>query len=119
MKDYLQPVTRKDLRAFLGSVGYYRRFIDGFAKLSSSLTPATSVRAPGRIQWTPDMLDAFHSLRKSLCNFCVLNVPCSYDKFVFLQPTAEGSRDQILCNRTGGFGSGSFSATFCTLLVWL
>ena len=82
MKDYLQPVTRKDLRAFLGSVGYYRRFIDGFAKLSSSLTPATSVRAPGRIQWTPDMLDAFHSLRKSLCNFCVLNVPCSHDKFI-------------------------------------
>ena len=28
------------------------------------------------------MLDAFHSLRKSLCNFCVLNVPCSYDKFI-------------------------------------
>ena len=61
MKDYLQSVTRKDLREFLGSVGYYRRFIDGFAKLSSRLTPATSVRAPGRIQWTLDMLDAFHS----------------------------------------------------------
>ena len=88
MKDYLLPVTRKDLsafldlRAFLGSVGYYRRLIDGFAKLSSSLTPATSIQAPGRIQWTPDMLDAFHSLCKSLCNNCVLNVPCSYDKFI-------------------------------------
>ena len=82
MKDYLQPVTRKDLRAYLRSVGYYRRFIDGFAKLSSSLTPATSFREPGRIQWTLDMLDAFQFLRKSLCNYCVLNVPCSYNKFI-------------------------------------
>ena len=32
MAEYKQPVTRKNMRAFLGSIGYYRKFIPQFAK---------------------------------------------------------------------------------------
>ena len=81
MAEYRKPVRRKDLRSFLGSIGYYRHFIPNFAKFSSLLTTATSVKAPGTVRWTPEMLDAFHSLRKSLCGFCVLTVPSVHDVF--------------------------------------
>ena len=81
MAEYKKPITRRDLRAFLGSIGYYRRFIPMFASLSSFLTPATSTKAPGTVQWTPEMLDAFVKLRESLCNFCILTVPFSTDVF--------------------------------------
>ena len=81
MAEYRQPVRRKDLRSFLGSIGYYRCFIPNFAKFSSLLTPATSVKAPGTVRWTPEMLGAFHSLRKSLCDFCVLTVSSVHDVF--------------------------------------
>ncbi len=33
MAEYGRPVTKKQLRSFLGSVGYYRSFVDGFSKL--------------------------------------------------------------------------------------
>jgi len=45
-------VTKKELRAFLGSIGYYRRFITSFANHSALLTPATSGAAKGKIVWT-------------------------------------------------------------------
>jgi len=83
MADYKQPISRKALRSFLGSIGCYRRFIFMFARLSSVLTPATSTKAPGTIQWMPEMLDAFSKLRESLCDYCVLTVPRVMDCFEF------------------------------------
>ena len=60
MAEYKKPITRRDLHAFLGSIGYYRRFTPMFARLASFPTPATSTKAPGTtVQWTPEMLDAF------------------------------------------------------------
>ncbi len=76
MAEFKQPVTRKNTRAFIGSIGYYRKFIPNFAKYSSVyssvLTPATCQDAPGRVVWTLKMLE---SLRSVLCRVCVLNVP--------------------------------------------
>ena len=37
--------------------------------------------APGRVEWTEEMLDAFHHLREALCCHCVLTVPCMSDTF--------------------------------------
>ena len=42
MAEYITPRTKKHLRAFLGAVSYYRRFVQGFANYSSLLSPATS-----------------------------------------------------------------------------
>ena len=35
VQGFKQPVTKKDMRAFLGLVGYYRRFIPDFASKSA------------------------------------------------------------------------------------
>ena len=35
------PMTPKQVRAFLGLVGYYRKFIKGFAKIAKPLTLLT------------------------------------------------------------------------------
>jgi hypothetical protein len=40
-----------DIRSFLGMVGYYRRFIEGFSKISK---PMTELLAKGNtFEWTP------------------------------------------------------------------
>ncbi len=49
MKEFVQPKSKKDLRAFLGSIGYYRKFIPNFADHSSVLSPSTSSKAHGKI----------------------------------------------------------------------
>ena len=81
MAKYIQPKTKKQLRAFLGAIGFYRQFVEGFAQWSSLLTPATSKFSPTVVTWEPGMLEAFNSLRVSLCNCCILNVPVEGDVF--------------------------------------
>ncbi len=82
MKIFIRPVIRRDLRAFLGTVGYYRRFIQHFGEYAALLTPSTSSKAPGKVVWTPEMVEAFRKLCVSLCEFSVSNVPVSSDVFV-------------------------------------
>ena len=71
MAEFQQPVTKKNMRAFLGSVGYYRKFIPHFSRYSSVLTPATCHDAPGKVVWSSKMLEAFSHLRSVLCSVCV------------------------------------------------
>ncbi len=73
MAKYGRPITKKQLRSFLGSVGYYRAFVKNFASLSSALTPAISLSAPRMVGWTAEMDTAFKLLRESLCNRVVLH----------------------------------------------
>ncbi|GKA86769.1 putative reverse transcriptase domain-containing protein [Tanacetum coccineum] len=41
IKDWASPTTPTEIRQFLGLAGYYRRFIEGFSKLSKSMTKLT------------------------------------------------------------------------------
>ena len=90
MAEYVQPKTRKQLRAFLGAASYYRRFVNNFATYSSLLSPSTSKFSPGVVVWTEEMLKAFHCLRVSLVDVCALTVPSLEDYFV-LHTDASGA----------------------------
>ena len=76
------PKTHKQLRSFLGLVGFYRRFIRGFHRWSSTLTPHTSTAMSRVVSWTEPMLNAFHGLCNQLCESVCLCVPCISDVFV-------------------------------------
>ena len=67
--------TIKQLRSFLGTVGYYRRFIPQFANHSSVLTPATVMGMPKQLSWSPCMHDSFIQLRVALSNVLCLCIP--------------------------------------------
>ncbi|GKD51553.1 putative reverse transcriptase domain-containing protein [Tanacetum coccineum] len=41
IKDWGSPKTPTEIRPFLGLVGYYRRFIEGFSKIAKSMTKLT------------------------------------------------------------------------------
>ena len=82
MKDFLLPKTRTQLRSFLGSMSYYRRFILNFASYSALLSPATSKSAPSVVIWDGARLKAFTTLKGLLCDVCALTIPSSEDVFV-------------------------------------
>ena len=82
MENYKLPKTKKQLRAFLGSCSYYRKFVQGFAQLSSILSPDTSKLAPNVIIWDERKLEAFNSLKVCLVDVCVLTVPSAEDSFI-------------------------------------
>ena len=56
------PTTPKQVRAFLGLVGYYRKFIKGFAKVAKPLTLLT--RQQVKFKWMPEHQAAFEHLKK-------------------------------------------------------
>ncbi len=82
IRNHPLPRTRKQLRGFLGLVGFYRRFIPGLHQWSSVLTPHTSTAKSGVVSWTSPMLDAFHALCNQLSAAVCLCVPCTSDVFV-------------------------------------
>ena len=59
IKNFKKPVTKKDMRAFLGMTGYYHRFIKNYGDRAWNLTKATTRDAPKVINWTTDMTNDF------------------------------------------------------------
>jgi hypothetical protein len=67
------PTTVTEIRSFLGLVGYYRRFIEGFSKI---LKPMTSLLEKGReFKCDEKCQDSFDQLKKRLMSPPVLIMP--------------------------------------------
>jgi len=90
IREHPVPVTRKQLRGFLGLVGFYRRFVAGIHRWTSVLTPHTSGSGSGRIAWTSPMRKAFRELCFCVSDFVVLCVPRKDDVFM-LECDASGT----------------------------
>ena len=52
MRDYQVPVSKKQVRAFLGLAGYYRCFVPHFSTIAEPLTDLKKSRNPDRVKWT-------------------------------------------------------------------
>ncbi len=68
--EFERPRTKKHLRFFLGSISYYQQFIDGFARLSSMLTPAVSLKVPLWVVWIKEMTAAFSKFETFFVHSC-------------------------------------------------
>ena len=75
LKNFKKPKTKSDLRAFLGTIGYYRRFVPGFAQKVYPLTEATKNKDSNIIKWSIDMSEAFKELCSILCCVTNLHIP--------------------------------------------
>ena len=67
------PTTLKQVRAFLGLVGYYRKFIKGFAEIAKPLTLLT--RQQVKFDWTLGRQEAFVHLKEAIVQAPILHYP--------------------------------------------
>ena len=89
VKDWPTPKTVNDLRSFLGFVGYYRKFIQGFSQLArplNSLLEGTinTKRANKKqlLDWGSEQEDAFNILKEACVNAPVLGYPNYEQPFI-------------------------------------
>lgn len=71
--NYPPPTTRRELRRFLGMVGYYRSFCKNFSAFASPLTDLLSSKVT--YNWTPRSQAAFESVKALLTTAPVLAAP--------------------------------------------
>ena len=102
IKEYRRPVTKRDLRVFLGTVGYYRRFVPGFAGTAGSLFTALKKGSPDRLCWSDDMSNAYQYLSNTLCSSSVLCLPRPSDNFTLYTDASYGGIGAVLSMVRGG-----------------
>ncbi len=70
-----RPTSKKQVRSFLGLVGWYRRFIPHFSARAVALTNLTKKDKPNKIDWTAECESAFKDFKDVLCKEPVLQSP--------------------------------------------
>ncbi|GJU62308.1 putative reverse transcriptase domain-containing protein [Tanacetum coccineum] len=81
IKDWASPKSPTEIHQFLGLVGYYRRFIEGFSKIAKPMTKLTQKKV--KFEWGHKQETAFQLLKQKLCSAPILALP-------------EGSKDFII-----------------------
>uniref|UniRef100_A0AB38Z1M6 Polyprotein n=1 Tax=Chuta errantivirus TaxID=3078401 RepID=A0AB38Z1M6_9VIRU len=109
IKNYPKPSNIKELRAFLGLSGYYRRFIKGYAALAKPLTNMLrgkeghlSRNESKKINITLDdhALLAFNTLKEVLCSEDVLIFPDFNKPFILNTDASNQALGAVLSQRT-------------------
>ena len=67
------PKTAKEIKSFLGLLGYYRKCINGFAKITKPFTKC--LKKGATIEHTGEFKDAFELCKQILCNDPILQYP--------------------------------------------
>ncbi|KAI3677657.1 hypothetical protein L6452_36923 [Arctium lappa] len=78
MMNWEPPKSPLEIRSFLGLEGYYRRFIQDFSKIVSSLTALT--RKNVKFGWTEIQEKAFQTLQRKIYEAPILPLPYLYPK---------------------------------------
>ena len=87
IRDFPVPRNVKDVRAWLGLSGFYRRFVDGYPSITQPLTGL--LRKGVAFEWGERQQESFEKLRKCLITAPVLAHP-NYEKPWIIRADASG-----------------------------
>ncbi|GKE41979.1 putative reverse transcriptase domain-containing protein, partial [Tanacetum coccineum] len=80
IKDRAMPTTPTEIRQFLGLVGYYRRFIEGFSKIAKPMTKMTQKNV--KYEWEEKEEATFQLLKQRLCSAPMLALQEGTENFM-------------------------------------
>ena len=97
IRDWATPTTPTEIRQFLGLAGYYRRFIEGFSKISKPLTKLTQKGV--KFDWDENADQAFQILKDKLCSAHILSLPEGSEDFVVYCDASHKGLGAVLMQR--------------------
>ena len=105
------PVTKKQLRSFLGLSGYYRNCIPNYTAIASPLTDKTKAKEPNRITWGENQQLAFNKLKQCISKAPILMLPGFEKQFIKRTDASDLGIGAILLQDHGGI---SFPVAFAS-----
>ena len=90
--NWKQPTNVYEVRGFLGLAGYYRKFVEGFLKIATSLT--NLLKKDHKFEWSNTCQRSFEELRQRLTTAPVLALPSGKDSYVVY---SDASRQGLGC----------------------
>lgn len=93
MRDWLHPTSLKELREFLGLTGYYRRFVEGYGKIT---LPSTQQLKKDSFGWNDATEVAFLEIKKAVITMPVLDLPNFLQPFVIETDASEHGLGAVL-----------------------
>ena len=97
MMSWEPPTNPSEIRSFLGLAGYYRRFIQDFSKIASSLMALTKKNV--KFLWTDKQEQTFRTLQKKLCEAPILSLPEGSEDFVVYSDASKMGLRRVLMQR--------------------
>lgn len=91
------PTTRRELRRFLGMVGYYRNFCVNFSVVASPLTDLLSPKVP--FKWTEPCQMSFEKIKALLINSPILFAPDFSSPFLLAVDASDTGAGAVLLQR--------------------
>ncbi|GFO50301.1 gypsy retrotransposon integrase-like protein 1 [Plakobranchus ocellatus] len=76
------PKTKREVRAFLGLVGYYKEFVPNIAAVSAPLSDLVRKGQPNIVNWGDSQERAYNSLKVAVTSKPVLQLPDVNKRFV-------------------------------------
>ncbi|CAC5365554.1 unnamed protein product [Mytilus coruscus] len=112
VQSWPMPTNVKDVRSFLGTCSYYRKFIKDFSKIARPLHRLTDKNVI--FKWNAECETAFNILKKALMTSPILTYPC-IDKEFILDTDASGTGVGAVLSQIND--EGKDSKTFSLLFV--
>ena len=85
-----KPETKKELKSFLGTIGFYQRYIDKYAEKGKALTNMLKKGEPNQIKWDAESDESFQTLKTALTQKPILRLT-NFEKQFVLQTDASDS----------------------------
>jgi transposase InsO family protein len=97
-----RPKTKKEIRSFLGLVGFYSDYVPQFATISAPLTDLIKKGQPNVVNWNPAAEKAFNELKERVLSKPILRLPDSQKPFILQTDASEVGIGAVLLQEFEG-----------------
>ena len=97
-----RPVTKRQVRSFLGLTGFCRDYIPKYADIASPLTMLTGKGMPEKVRWGAEQEEAFVKLKQQLNQSPILKLPDFNKTFILKVDASDVGLGAALMQEFGG-----------------
>ncbi|XP_042871743.1 protein NYNRIN-like [Penaeus japonicus] len=96
------PETKKELRSFIGTISYYRKFIPNFADISAPMNQLLKKNSSNKLNWNNDQVASFHELKSKIYDKPILCLPDHTKTFYLRCDASENGLGAVLLQEHNG-----------------